>query len=155
MGFVSKFETFLTKDMFSGMLALAISFSLSYGFANPDVTSAYDLFPIMKQRDYAFIHFHKVPSDKVESFQFHWRNLARYIQQQEGYLYTKLMKSVRPDEAEYQFVSYTTWVDEAAHRRAVDKPVGQMLIGALPVKEYTPLLQKIVVNDSEYVPPEN
>eukprot|EP00386_Alphamonas_edax_P000111 GDKI01000290.1.p1 GENE.GDKI01000290.1~~GDKI01000290.1.p1 ORF type:complete len:222 (-),score=9.71 GDKI01000290.1:171-836(-) len=123
----------------------------AYAFANPDQDTVYEMFPVFRQRNYAFLTPYKVKDEDKQEFEDRWKDLARFFQQQEGYLFTKLLRSKEPN-AQYPYIAVTTWVTADSHKRATDKPVFKRLVDNLPTEAYRSVLYKIVVDDSEYVP---
>mmetsp|Transcript_46858 Transcript_46858/g.111512 ORF Transcript_46858/g.111512 Transcript_46858/m.111512 type:complete len:154 (-) Transcript_46858:124-585(-) len=137
---------------FNRAVALATGGAWGYAFTNPDESNVYDIFPVKKPPPYAFINVFKVPEDKKYEFEQSWRELARYRQVQEGYLYTKLHKAL-PGEDEsmkpvYDYIDVTQWSTGDAHRRCMLRTMYQSLMEKMPF-DYasSPLMYSMVVDD--------
>ena len=67
--------------------------TVCYAFANPDEGNVYDIFPSQKS-NFAFIQSYKIHENEKYIFEKKWKNLAKYYQGQEGYLFNKLIRQV-------------------------------------------------------------
>eukprot|EP00922_Rhytidocystis_sp_ex-Travisia-forbesii_P025296 GHVS01037127.1.p1 GENE.GHVS01037127.1~~GHVS01037127.1.p1 ORF type:complete len:160 (+),score=25.09 GHVS01037127.1:71-550(+) len=142
---------------FPQAVVFGMGYVLGYGYANPDRHKGWQVFPSLSQRKYVYITKHRVNKENEERFIFHWKNLARFSQQQSGYLYTHLLQAKDWDSSNYQYINVTTWLTCSDQRSAMNKPVASRLIKRLLVyskeKAYRSTLHKVMVDDSEYVPP--
>ena len=133
-----------------------------YAFTNPDVDNVYDFFPLHKPPPYAFINTYSVDKDQAHDFEEKWKEMTRFKQRQEGYLFTKLHKLVKPVEDKaatkagmeakgihYDYVDVTQWTTADAHRRMTLRTEYERLVGELPGggSRKVPLMYSIVVND--------
>ncbi|CEM24405.1 unnamed protein product [Vitrella brassicaformis CCMP3155] len=138
---------------FNRLIAFSLGWGFTFAFWAPDESKIYDVFPVFKQKHYAYLVAYKVPREEFGTFEFHWRSLARFCQMQEGYLYTRLLKARKYDKADAHYISLTTWVTERSHSKAMAKTKGLELQGKLPTGDrFKSQLYKIVVDDSEYSP---
>lgn len=139
---------------FNRGVAFATGFGLSYSFANPDMDTVYEVFPTFSQRNYAFITLFAVSPEDDTRFEESVKNLLRYYQQQQGYLYTKLMKATNDSDAPYRYLNISSWLKNDDLKLANAKPTAKRLVAELPLQgKYKPVLYKVVVDDSEYIPP--
>ena len=126
---------------------------MCYAFANPDEGNVYDVFPSQKSR-FAFLSHYSVPAKDQWSFENKWKNLARFYQQQEGYLFNKLVKSKSADENdEVRYMSLTQWTTGESFVKSTGKGTHKTLTDELPPTQ--PLMYKIVVDDTEFDPNES
>mmetsp|Transcript_22089 Transcript_22089/g.50504 ORF Transcript_22089/g.50504 Transcript_22089/m.50504 type:complete len:158 (+) Transcript_22089:69-542(+) len=142
---------------FNRVMLFSTGAAWGYAFTNPDETNVYDVFPVKKPPPYAFINVFKVSPEKNYEFEQSWRDLARYRQQQEGYLFTQLHKakaltSKAPVEdsmqPEYQYIDVTQWTTGDAHRRALLRTTYQPLVDKMPFESCSsPLMYSMVVDD--------
>lgn len=129
--------------------------TVCYAFANPDDGNVYDIFPTARSK-HAFINTFKVKETEKWSFESKWKNLARYYQQQEGYLYNKLIRSKDTVDGMYQYYAIMQWTTGEAFVKSTGKPSYQQLVGELPtVDRSKPLMYKVVVDDTEFDPDES
>mmetsp|Transcript_64520 Transcript_64520/g.120050 ORF Transcript_64520/g.120050 Transcript_64520/m.120050 type:complete len:158 (-) Transcript_64520:81-554(-) len=142
---------------FNCSVAFATGGAWGYAFANPDERNVYDIFPVRKPPPYAFINVFKVPEEKSYDFESAWRELARWRQGQDGYLFTQLHKakavsSKQPVDdtlqAEYQYIDVSQWTTGDAHRRALLRTMYQSLVDKMPFESCSqPLMYSMVVDD--------
>mmetsp|Transcript_87779 Transcript_87779/g.196192 ORF Transcript_87779/g.196192 Transcript_87779/m.196192 type:complete len:153 (-) Transcript_87779:115-573(-) len=138
---------------FNRAVALATGFAGGYAFTNPDVDTVYDIFPLHKPPPYAFLNVYKVKKDDFFDFEQSWKEVARFNQRQEGYLFTKLMKvdtrKAQLGEPQYQYIDITQWTTGDAQRRATLRPSFHKLKEDL--QGWTgrdPMMYSVVVDDT-------
>ncbi|CAE8635487.1 unnamed protein product [Polarella glacialis] len=78
---------------FNRLTAFATGAAGGYAFTNPDVDNVYDIFPLQKPPPYAFLNVYKVKEENARDFEIKWKEVAKFNQRQEGYLFTKFMKA--------------------------------------------------------------
>ncbi|KAF8821843.1 hypothetical protein IE077_000170 [Cardiosporidium cionae] len=139
-------------NLHSRAVAFAVGAAFSYGFASPDEGNVYDIFPVHKQKNYALITYYNVSEDDAALFEEKIKNLYRFYQQQRGYLFTKLLKANNFNQTDYQYISINTWVNPESFDLAKNRPVAMRLGDEIPGQQSIALLNKIVVDDSEYNP---
>mmetsp|Transcript_108431 Transcript_108431/g.188198 ORF Transcript_108431/g.188198 Transcript_108431/m.188198 type:complete len:157 (-) Transcript_108431:77-547(-) len=144
----------LSLSGFNRAIALATGAAGGYAFTNPDADNVYDIFPLQKPPPFAFINVYKVNKEDAWKFEDAWRDLARFKQSQEGYLYTKLHKidaddtTLKDETPKYQYIDMTQWTTGDAHRRALLRTGYKDLIDALPGdNKQDPLMYAVVVDD--------
>lgn len=126
---------------------------MCYAFANPDEGNVYDVFPSQKSR-FAFISQYIVKSKDQWAFEQKWKDLARYYQQQEGYLFNKLVRTKTADEqGDLRYMSLTQWTTGESFLKSTGKGTHKTLTDDLPSTQ--PLMYKIVVDDTEFDPNES
>ncbi len=130
--------------------------TVCYAFANPDEGNVYDVFPTSRSK-HAFINTYRVKESEKWKFESKWKDLARYYQQQEGYLYNKLIRSKNPDDGEtYHYYGVMQWTTGEAFVKSTGKPSYMQLVAELPTAERSkPLMYKVVVDDTEFDPEES
>merc|ERR1719356_1543772 len=107
---------------FNRAVCLATGGAAGYAFTNPDVDNVYDIFPLQKPPPYAFINVYKVEESKYKEFEESWKELARFNQRQEGYLFTKLHRAENKGEGligekQYDYIDMVQWTTADAFRR--------------------------------------
>merc|ERR1719446_322479 len=136
---------------FNRAIALATGAAGGYAFTNPDVDNVYDVFPLQKPPPYAFINAYKVSKEDSHEFEQAWKELARFNQRQEGYLFTKLHKLDAKDdtfgEATYRYIDMSQWTTGDAHRRTTLRPGYKDLAAKLPGSQKMPMMYSTVVDD--------
>eukprot|EP00931_Biecheleriopsis_adriatica_P111744 TRINITY_DN86201_c0_g1_i1.p1 TRINITY_DN86201_c0_g1~~TRINITY_DN86201_c0_g1_i1.p1 ORF type:complete len:158 (-),score=44.44 TRINITY_DN86201_c0_g1_i1:115-588(-) len=141
---------------FNRLTAFATGAAGGYAFTNPDVDNVYDLFPLHKPPPFAFLNVYKVKEEDSRKFEEEWKELAKFNQRQEGYLFTKFMKA-DPRDAEYgkrvyDYIDITQWTTGDAQRRASLRTGYQELEEALPGERLSaPMMFSVVVDDSQAV----
>lgn len=132
--------------------------TVCYAFANPDEGNVYDIFPTQKSK-FAFITEYRVKPEDRWNFETKWKDLARYYQQQEGYLFNKLVrtKNVESPEDGFRYMSIMQWTTGESFVKSLGKATHKTLADEIPrdVKEKKPLMFKIVVDDTEFDPNES
>ena len=135
---------------------------MSYSFCNPDPDNIYDVFPVQKTK-YAFISGYVVPSERRISFEEKWKNLARFYQKQDGYLYNKLIRSHAIDASgSYLYFDFNQWTTGDAYKIACSRSSRDELLDEIhkeclmdDSKSYRhPLMYKTVVDDTQFTPSE-
>mmetsp|Transcript_19930 Transcript_19930/g.63119 ORF Transcript_19930/g.63119 Transcript_19930/m.63119 type:complete len:153 (+) Transcript_19930:98-556(+) len=138
---------------FNRAVCLATGAAGGYAFTNPDVDNVYDIFPLHKPPPYAFINVYKVDKQDCADFEQGWKELARFNQRQEGYLFTKMLKADGRDRGfgapQYDYIDITQWTTGDAQRRAALRPTYLKLLEELPgTSARAPLMYSVVVDDT-------
>ena len=127
--------------------------TVCYAFANPDEGNVYDVFPSQKS-NHAFINQYRVNAADKWKFEQRWKDLARYYQQQEGYLFNKLLRSKETDEeGQFKYYSVMQWTTGDSFIKSTGKATHKTLVDELPKAK--PMMYKIVVDDTEFDPNES
>lgn len=146
------FRTVFSLSGFNRGICIATGFAGGYAFTNPDVDNVYDLFPLQKPPPFAFINVYKVAKEDQHDFEEKWRDLARFQQRQEGYLYTKLHRADPKDgrfsQQEYDYIDITQWTTGDAFRRSSLRQGYKQLVDVLPGSCSQPMMFSTVVNDT-------
>merc|ERR1712048_1115014 len=124
------------------MGGMATGFAGGYAFTNPDVDNVYDIFPLHKPPPYAFLNVYKI--DQSYEFEESWKDLTRFNQRQEGYLFTKLLKADKKrdfgfGEPEFDYIDITQWTTGDAMRRATLRPGYEKLFDDVKGKNGAPM----------------
>ena len=127
--------------------------TVCYAFANPDEGNVYDIFPTGKSK-FAFVNKHIVPRADKWEFEQKWKDLARFYQGQEGYLFNKLMRQSEVADDEFVYYSLMQWTTGDSFIRSTGKSMYKQLVDEIPGKTGAPLMYKIVVDDTEFDPNE-
>ena len=132
--------------------------SMNYSFANPDHDNVYDVFPVQRSK-YAFISGYVVQYDQRMQFERRWKDLARFYQTQEGYLFNKLIRQDSPDEGKVLYLDFNQWTTGDAYKVAASRNTREVLRERLHevCEEDTfsqPMMYKTVVDDTEFTPSE-
>ncbi|CBZ52840.1 conserved hypothetical protein [Neospora caninum Liverpool] len=134
-------------------ICLLTGFGFSYSFANPDDDTVYEMFPLETQNKFAVVSFYRVEKEKMNEFEDRAKDCCRFNQQQQGYLFTRLLRAKYPEEAPYQYLQITTWLRIEDFLLARDRPIGEKLRRALPLLSPAhPLLYQNVADDTKYTP---
>eukprot|EP00746_Dinoflagellata_sp_MGD_P090070 gnl/MRDRNA2_/MRDRNA2_35538_c0_seq1.p1 gnl/MRDRNA2_/MRDRNA2_35538_c0~~gnl/MRDRNA2_/MRDRNA2_35538_c0_seq1.p1 ORF type:complete len:198 (-),score=35.73 gnl/MRDRNA2_/MRDRNA2_35538_c0_seq1:18-611(-) len=138
---------------FNRAIVFATGGAFGYAFCNPDSDTVYDVFPRHKRPPYAYVNGFKIKEGENHTFEQQWKELARFHQQQEGYLFTKLHKTTGEDsllgKPKFDFIEVTQWTTGDAYQRARRRPGYQELIDSLPLEnKYDPLMYSVVVDDT-------
>lgn len=131
--------------------------TVCYAFANPDEGNVYDIFPTQKSK-FAFITEYRISPENRWNFESRWKDLARYYQQQEGYLFNKLMRSKTPSEesgGQFRYFSIMQWSTGESFLKSMGKATHKTLADELPAAQSKPLMYKLVVDDTEFDPTES
>ena len=84
--------------------------AFTYAFVNPDETTVYDFFPTHKQNKYAFITMYEVNEEDSWRFTRRWKDVARFYQSKDGYLFTQLNKAKsKTEDGKVQYCDISTW----------------------------------------------
>ena len=127
--------------------------TVCYAFANPDEGNVYDIFPSQRSK-FAFITDYTVKEADRWSFEQKWKDLARFYQGQEGYLFNKLVRSKdASDSGEFQYYSLMQWTTGESLVKCAGKGTHKALADELPPSK--PMMYKIVVDDTEFDPNES
>ena len=132
---------------------------MCYAFANPDEGNVYDIFPTQKTK-FAFVTEYRVKPQDKWTFENKWKDLARYYQQQEGYLFNKLVRTKNlEDESSdpsFRYIAIMQWTTGDSFVKSLGKATHKTLADEIPrtVQEGKPLMYKIVVDDTEFDPNE-
>ena len=129
---------------------------MCYAFANPDEGTVYDIFPTQKTK-FAFINTYSVNAADKWAFESKWKDLARFYQNQEGYLFNKLMRGKEEEEdGKFNYFGIMQWTTGDSFIKSTGKGQHKQLIDELPVvSKGKPLMYKIVVDDTEFDPNES
>ncbi len=131
---------------------------MCFAFANPDEGNVYDIFPTQKSK-HAFINSFSVKEENKWDFESKWKDLARYYQQQEGYLFNKLIRSKDVDEKnEFKYYGIMQWTTGESFIKSTGKGMYKQLVDELPIEKGSqkhPMMYKIVVDDTEFDPNES
>ena len=84
----------------------------------------------------------EVPVDKEDQFLERWNAAADYLRQQEGFVSTRLHRSLDP-EATFRFVNVALWESAEHFRQAISTPEAQELTKNMPFSSYPALYQVI------------
>jgi heme-degrading monooxygenase HmoA len=84
----------------------------------------------------------EVPVDKEDQFLDRWNTAADYLRQQEGFVSTRLHRSLNP-EATFRFVNVALWESAEHFRQAMSTPEAQELTKDMPFSSYPALYQVI------------
>jgi heme-degrading monooxygenase HmoA len=146
---------------FNRAICLATGGACGYAFTNPDADTVYDIFPIQKPPPFAFITVYKVDKDKSHEFEQSWKEVARFHQRQEGYLFTKFLRADAKvkdmGQAQYDYVDIVQWSTGDAQRRATLRTGYRQLIEDMqahqrspgtPEANCSPLMYSVVVDDT-------
>ena len=128
--------------------------TVCYAFANPDEGNVYDIFPSAKSK-FAFVNQYKVNEKEKWAFEQKWKSLARFYQNQEGYLFNKLLRKneIEPD-GQFLYYGIMQWTTGDSFVRSTGKGEHKTLADAVPGTASAPLMYKIVVDDTEFDPNE-
>eukprot|EP00930_Biecheleria_cincta_P020687 TRINITY_DN1549_c2_g1_i1.p1 TRINITY_DN1549_c2_g1~~TRINITY_DN1549_c2_g1_i1.p1 ORF type:complete len:156 (+),score=21.74 TRINITY_DN1549_c2_g1_i1:138-605(+) len=140
---------------FNRAVAVATGGAAGYAFTNPDSDNVYDLFPLHKPPPYAFLNVYKVKEEDSRQFETTWKELAKFCQRQEGYLYTKFMKADSRDSNHanrvYDYVHIQQWTHGDAQRRASLRTGYTELERELPGERLSaPMMYSVVVDDKAF-----
>ncbi|OEH74495.1 uncharacterized protein LOC34620548 [Cyclospora cayetanensis] len=140
--------------------------AIGFSFTNPDSDTAYELFPVHSQQTH--VHVSKLYIDKADEDTAieKLKDLHRFFQQQQGYLYSRLLKlddSSNSDNSGNsilpRFVTVSSWLTprdySMAWSRAAALGLPQRIPqGPLAAQQGGPraMLYKKVADDSEYSP---
>jgi len=130
--------------------------TVCYAFANPDEGNVYDIFPSQKS-SFAFINSWKIAEGEKWGFEQKWKNLARYYQGQEGYLFNKLIRSKDVDSGtgEFRYYGIMQWTTGDSFIKSMGKATYKTLNDEMPKGGSKPMMYKIVVDDTEFDPNES
>lgn len=147
--------------------------AFTYSLANPDIDTVYEFFPIFKQNKFAYITFLQVDGKHDKIFEEKLKDLCRFYQKQQGYLYTKIIKEKKEQKEKKEnkennnisslsdnklnhltkYIIISTWLKSENFLLATNRMYGQLLIKKIQQYcNYNPYLYKIVVDDWDYIP---
>ncbi|UVC49370.1 hypothetical protein MACK_003201 [Theileria orientalis] len=72
-------------------ISFTFGFLVVNAFANPDLERFYEIHPLFKQRDYAFLNFYELDSKNFKRFEKDVKGLTRYLQTKAGYDNSKVI----------------------------------------------------------------
>jgi len=130
----------------------ATGLACGFSFCNPDEGTSYDIFPTHRTTPYAFCTTYAIPDGKEKEFKEKWLALARYYQQQEGYLFTKLMLKKKDLSGETpKYIDLMRWTTADAQARATERPIGKDLVRDLKevCGDYTPVYYTVAADDHD------
>ena len=143
-----------------GFVPFGFMASINYSFANPDQDNVYDVFPVQRSK-YAFVSGYSVKHEDRMQFEKRWKDLARFYQGQEGYLFNKLIRQEEPDDQEkVLYLDFNQWTTGDAYKIAASRATRVVLWDKLQEvceAEETykqPMMYKTVVDDTEFTPSE-
>ncbi|KYN97958.1 hypothetical protein PGSY75_1214700 [Plasmodium gaboni] len=139
---------------YNRFVCFLIGGTFAYSFSNPDMDTVYDLFPIFKQNKYAYLTFLEVNEKHSNVFEERLKDLCRFYQKQPGYLYTKIIKRIDNINDLSKYIVISTWIKSENYLLACNRMYGQILINKIQnYAKYNSYLYRIVVDDSDYLPP--
>ncbi|CXJ19462.1 conserved Plasmodium protein, unknown function [Plasmodium berghei] len=139
---------------YNRFVCFLIGGAFTYSFTNPDIDTVYEFFPIFKQNKYAYLTFLEVNKNQDTVFEDKLKDLCRFYQKQPGYLYTKIIKRKNAINDLNRYIIVSTWLKSENYLLACNRIYGQMLIKNIQdFTNYDSYLYKIVVDDSDYLPP--
>jgi hypothetical protein len=132
--------------------------TVCYAFSNPDEGNVYDIFPTARTK-YAFISRFQIDASDRWKFENKWKDLARFYQAQEGYLFNKLVRASGADDGEEGKLDYYAlmqWTTGESFLKSTQKSNHKLLVDELPVRRMDkPIMYKVVVDDTEFDPNES
>ncbi|CAK9015915.1 unnamed protein product [Durusdinium trenchii] len=142
---------------FNRLTSIAIGGAAGYAFTNPDVDNVYDLFPLQKPPPYAFLNLYKVKEEEKHEFEQSWKEVAKFNQRQEGYLFTRFMKADPRAEGyenrTYDYIDIVQWTTGDAQRRASLRTAYVELEKKMPGERMAaPMMFSQVVDDTQKTP---
>ncbi|AFZ80444.1 hypothetical protein BEWA_032970 [Theileria equi strain WA] len=150
------YGTILTRRFLNRMVTFSIGFAGTYAFTNPDLDRIWEVHPAFEQKSYAFVNFYQVAPEDSDHFEKNIKCLTRFLQTQEGYGYTRVLrldKDAKGPLANYQYVGIQTWFNADLMKKALDSTISQKIIANLRLKNpYNSIMYKIMVDDSSFVP---
>ncbi|EDO05744.1 uncharacterized protein BBOV_IV001470 [Babesia bovis T2Bo] len=148
--------TVFTRRFVNRAVTFTLGFITSYAFTNPDLDRVWEVPPAFIQRDYAFLSFYEVEEKNREEFEKNIKCLTRYLQTQEGYGNTQLVRIDKKENGgpldKYQYVGVQTWFSPDLMKKAVSLSFSQRMISKLPLMSpFKSIMYKIVVDDRDFV----
>lgn len=146
---------------YNRFICFLVGGAFTYSLANPDIDTVYEFFPIFKQNKFAYLTFLQVDEKHDKYFEERLKDLCRFYQKQQGYLYTKIIKRKKEvmdstQEKKNELAKYiiiSTWLKSENFLLASNRMHGQLLIKKIQqYSNYNPYLYKIVVDDWDYIP---
>ncbi|GFE55391.1 hypothetical protein BaOVIS_027950 [Babesia ovis] len=149
--------TVFTRRFVNRAITFTLGFITSYAYTNPDLERVWEVPPAFIQRDYAFITFYEVADNHRADFENNIKCLTRYLQTQEGYGNTKLVRLDQKDSGgpldKFQYIGVQTWFSPDLMKKAVSQSFSQRMIAKLPLDSpFKSVMYKIVVDDRDFVP---
>ncbi|SBS90703.1 conserved Plasmodium protein, unknown function [Plasmodium malariae] len=139
---------------YNRFVCFIIGGAFTYSLANPDIDTVYEFFPIFKQNKYAYLTFLEVNENHSKVFEEKLKDLCRFCQKQPGYLYTKIIKRKNNLDNLSKYIIVSTWLKSENYLLACNRMYGQILINNIQsYANYNSYLYRIVVDDSDYLPP--
>mmetsp|Transcript_90841 Transcript_90841/g.257317 ORF Transcript_90841/g.257317 Transcript_90841/m.257317 type:complete len:155 (+) Transcript_90841:88-552(+) len=149
------FRAVLSLGGFNRAICVATGAAGGYAFTNPDIDNVYDIFPLHKPPPYAFINVYKVKEGEAQEFEQSWKDMTRFYQRQEGYLFSKMFRADRNDttigdeKAEFDYIDVVQWTTGDAQRRATLRPGHPALVQKLACESVRPpMMYSVVVDDT-------
>mmetsp|Transcript_112846 Transcript_112846/g.258422 ORF Transcript_112846/g.258422 Transcript_112846/m.258422 type:complete len:181 (+) Transcript_112846:49-591(+) len=163
-------NAFFSVHGFNRAVALGMGIAWGYAFSRPDPDVVYDVFPLQKAQKFVFIQGYKVKEEDRYAFEARWKDLARYYQVRQGYLFNKLVRAKHFESADYQYFDVMQWSAQqlcdwlgsqshcltacvsgtgAAFRQSQKTADYTKLRDNLMSGGYSPTMYKVVVNDTE------
>ncbi|GBE62180.1 hypothetical protein, conserved [Babesia ovata] len=149
--------TVFTRRFVNRAVTFTLGFITSYAFTNPDLERVWEVHPAFSQRDYAFLSFYEVDKEHSSEFENNVKCLTRYLQTQEGYGSTKLVRleNMTPGGPldRYQYLGIQTWFSPDLMKKATSQSFSQRMIAKLCLRSpFNSVMYKIVVDDRDFVP---
>ncbi|CDR97751.1 hypothetical protein, conserved [Babesia bigemina] len=149
--------TVFTRRFVNRAVTFTLGFITSYAFTNPDLERVWEVHPAFSQRDYAFLSFYEVDPEHSSEFENNVKCLTRYLQTQEGYGSTKLVRLENMTHGgqldRYQYLGIQTWFSPDLMKKATSQSFSQRMIAKLRLRSpFNSVMYKIVVNDRDFVP---
>eukprot|EP00933_Yihiella_yeosuensis_P008960 TRINITY_DN114685_c0_g1_i1.p1 TRINITY_DN114685_c0_g1~~TRINITY_DN114685_c0_g1_i1.p1 ORF type:complete len:156 (-),score=34.71 TRINITY_DN114685_c0_g1_i1:145-612(-) len=149
----STLRMIFSMEGFNRLTAFSVGAAGGYAFTNPDIDNVYDLFPVAKPPPFAFLNVYKVKEEEKHDFEEKWKEIARFNQRQDGYLFTKFLradqKSDSYGERTYDYIDIMQWSTGDAFRRATLRSGYQALLDDLPGEKLKdPMMFSVVVDDT-------
>ncbi|GIX65757.1 uncharacterized protein BcabD6B2_51920 [Babesia caballi] len=149
--------TVFTRRFVNRCVTFTLGFITSYSFTNPDLERVWEVQPAFTQRDYAFVSFYEVDGKRRAEFENNIKCLTRYLQTQEGYGSTHLVrldgKTSGGPLDRYQYVGVQTWFSPDLMKKATSLSFSQRMIAKLGLSSpFNSVMYKIVVDDRDFIP---
>jgi hypothetical protein len=129
-----------------------LGYNLAKAFTNPTDDGWYDPFPTAKTK-YSFVTSYSVDPVMGYDFEKNWKNIARFYQVQEGYLFNQLLRGPATPNAPQEYTEIARWTSGDARKRSTMRQGYKPLMEEMPASiTQKATMFKIVVDDSEYSP---
>eukprot|EP00916_Digyalum_oweni_P024531 GHVL01040536.1.p1 GENE.GHVL01040536.1~~GHVL01040536.1.p1 ORF type:complete len:129 (+),score=28.01 GHVL01040536.1:137-523(+) len=118
---------------------------------NPDAASLVEHFPVFRNRSNCFVTEYKIDEKNKNAFEHKWKNLTRYCQKQEGYLFTQLYKVSDNANSNFDYIQFQQWVTPQMLTRTSENIKYKELSNGLKAESKC-LLYKLVADDTDFTP---